>query len=466
MPFVILLAASGLTLSAVAIYYSVIGLTAIFAAAFWPIVIMGTTLELSKLVAASWLKANWTRIPRLMKTYMMISVIVLMLITSMGIFGFLSKAHLDQSVPTGDVADKVALIDEKIKTQRDNIDAARNALKQLDAQVDQTLGRSTDERGAERAVQIRRQQTAERNRLQKEISASQTVIAKLNEERAPIAKELRKVEAEVGPIKYIAKLIYGDNPDANLLEKAVTWIIITIIFVFDPLAVLMLLASQMTYQWYKEEKSQKEDNNAATDSNNDFLDGDDKRDDTGTSGSTSDVANDNGDGKSSQVNYQVLDDVSDEELEFPKANSNPSLWPFPSSIGQRPVTGADTAPEKFGLDKKAEELESPEEVDPVEQVGIDQWNKMIEEAEREAQKEKEESAKKKFKQDHPDASIKQIKKLHDDGVIDQLPWESEVDPVEEAKKWVEEQAEAQEDSKKKMTYIIKDQGQQITKTKE
>lgn len=450
MPFVILLAVSGLTLSAVAIYYSVIGLTAIFAAAFWPIVVMGATLEISKLVAASWLKANWTRIPTLMKTYMMISVVVLMLITSMGIFGFLSKAHLDQSVPTGDVADKVALIDEKIKTQRDNIEASRNALRQLDAQVDQTLGRSTDEKGAERAVQIRRQQTAERNRLQKEISQAQSVIAKLNEERAPIAKELRKVEAEVGPIKYIAKLIYGDNPDANLLEKAVTWVIMVIIFVFDPLAVLMLLASQMTYQWYKEDKFRRENDNAITDSDNDLLDDNDKRNDTGSSGPETDVEHADGNEQSDKI-----DDV-DEKIDPPVDTSKSSLWPFPMAVGQRPVTGADTAPERFGLDKIEDETTVP----------LDQWNKMIEEAEREAQKEKEESSKRKFKQDHPDTNIKQIKRLHEQGVIEQLPWESEVDPVEEAKKWAEEQAEVQEDSKKKMTYIIKDQGQQITKTKE
>jgi hypothetical protein len=254
MTFTILLALSGLTLSAVAIYYSVIGLTAIFAAAFWPIVVMGTTLEVSKLVAASWLKANWERIPLLMKTYMMVAVVVLMLITSMGIFGFLSKAHLDQGVPTGDIAAKVELLDEKIKTQRDNINASRAALAQLDAQVNERLTRSTDDRGAERAVQIRRQQAQERTRLQNDIAKAQTEITKLNEERAPVASELRKVEAEIGPIKYIAAMIYGDNPDANLLEKAVTWVIMVIVFVFDPLAVLLLLASQMTWQWYKRDK--------------------------------------------------------------------------------------------------------------------------------------------------------------------------------------------------------------------
>ncbi len=244
---------SGLVISAVAVFYSVAGLVSIFAAAAIPIMIMGVALEVSKLVATVWLKWNWQKAPAAIKSYLIIAITALMLITSMGIFGYLSKAHLDQAVPTGDVAAQVSLIDEKIKTERENIDASRRALKQMDEAVDQVMARSDSERGAERAVQIRRQQQTERGRLQKDISEAQARIAKLNEERAPIAKELRKVEAEVGPIKYIAALIYGDNPDQNLLEAAVRWVIIVIVFVFDPLAVILLLASQYSFQWFREE---------------------------------------------------------------------------------------------------------------------------------------------------------------------------------------------------------------------
>lgn len=249
---------SGLSISAVAVYYSVAGLISIFAAAIIPIAIMGTVLELSKLVATVWLKQNWFIAPRAIKYYLLSAVVTLMFITSMGIFGYLSKAHLDQAVPTGDVAAKVSILDEKIKTQRDNIETARAALKQLDAAVDQTMGRSTDERGAERAVQIRRSQQAERTRLQNEIGRAQTEIARLQTERAPIASELRKVEAEVGPIKYIAALIYGDNPDENLLERAVRWVIIVIVLVFDPFAVALLLASQYSFQHFRNNPVHKE----------------------------------------------------------------------------------------------------------------------------------------------------------------------------------------------------------------
>ena len=238
---------TGLLISAVAIFYSVAGLISIFSAAPIAIIIMGTVLEVSKLVATVWLKQNWEIAPRLLKGYLLTAVIVLMFITSMGIFGFLSQAHSDQTLISGDVQAKVAVYDEKIKTERENIDAARKALSQMDAQVNERLSRSADDKGAERAVQIRRQQQAERTRLQNDISRSQSVIARLNEERAPIAAEVRKVEAEVGPIKYIASFIYGENPDANLLEKAVTWVIILIVIVFDPLAVMLLLASQYSF---------------------------------------------------------------------------------------------------------------------------------------------------------------------------------------------------------------------------
>jgi hypothetical protein len=250
-----LLLLTGLTISAVAIYYSVVGLTAIFSAAIIPIIIMGSALEVGKLVCASWLKANWEKAPRFMKYYMTIAVVVLMLITSMGIFGFLSKAHNDQNLVSGDVTSKIAIYDEKIKTEKENIEANRKALKQMDEAVDQSMARSTDEKGANRAVAIRQSQAKERTRLQNEITASQKKVASLNEERAPIAAEVRKVEAEVGPIKYIAKFLYGDHgADENMLEKAVTWIIILIVVVFDPLAVIMLLAAQMSFGWRQNEK--------------------------------------------------------------------------------------------------------------------------------------------------------------------------------------------------------------------
>jgi len=244
---------SGLSISAVAVWYSVAGLVAIFAASVIPIIVMGVVLELGKLVATVWLKQNWSIAPKLIRLYLFIAVIILMMITSMGIFGYLSKAHLDQAVPTGNVVAQVAIFDEKIKTAKENIESGRRALKQMDATIDETIARSKGEQGAMNANAMRTRQAKERTQIQADIARSQVEIAKLNEQRAPIAAELRKVEAEVGPIKYIAALLYNDDPDTNTLEKAVRFVIILIVVIFDPLAVVLLLASQYSFAWFRKQ---------------------------------------------------------------------------------------------------------------------------------------------------------------------------------------------------------------------
>jgi hypothetical protein len=245
-----------LFISAVAAYYSIVGLTAIFSAAVIPIVIMGASLEVGKVTAAIWLKLNWHRANLTYKLYLVPALIFLMFLTSMGIFGFLSQAHSDQSLVSGDVQAKISVYDEKIRTAKDNIDANRKALKQMDEAVDQVMGRSADEKGADKAVSIRRSQAKERARLLSEIGAEQKTIATVNEARAPIAAEVRKVEAEVGPIKYIAAFVYGDNPETNILERAVRWVIILIVAVFDPLALVLILAAQQSIKWAREDKQE------------------------------------------------------------------------------------------------------------------------------------------------------------------------------------------------------------------
>ena len=243
---------TALLLSSVAAYFSVVGLMAVFASAAIPIAIMGGTLELAKVVTASWVYRNWQTAPSIIRTYLTISVVVLSLITSLGIFGYLSKAHLDQAIPSGDIAARLTLIDEKIKVEKDNIDVNRKAVKQMDDSVDQVMGRSTDEKGADKAASLRKAQQKERYRLLNEIETYNKRVAALNEERAPIASEIRKVEAEVGPIKYIAALIY-DTSDTDTLEKAVRWVIISLVLVFDPLAILLLIAANISIKQLKGE---------------------------------------------------------------------------------------------------------------------------------------------------------------------------------------------------------------------
>jgi len=381
---------SGLTVSAVAIYYSVAGLVAIFSAAVIPIIVMGVALEVSKLAGTVWLKQNWNRAPYFIRAYLLAAIAILMLITSMGIFGFLSKAHSDQSLVSGDVQSRIAIYDEKIKTAKDNIDANRKALKQMDEAVDQVMGRSSDEKGADKAVAIRRGQQKERARLQSEIASEQKTIASLNEERAPIAVEVRKVEAEVGPIKYIANFIYGDNPDANILEKAVTWVIIIIVIVFDPLAVILLLASQYSFQWFRKQEDEQPEDTSKYELDNEPL------------------------------SEEQLDQIQEQaEVKEPFYHKASLLWPFPS-VGNN----------------KEETVSEEDKKDPTD---LEQWNKMIAEAERavkeeidlddEEELEKAEDIEKEamrlWKHDNPESSLKRQRKLFDLGAIEQLPWTTE-----------------------------------------
>jgi len=247
MIFAAILLGTALAISGIAGYFSIMGLTYIFSASPTPILIMGAALEVGKLVTASYVYRQWDKINTLMKTYFITSVVVLSLLTSMGIFGFLSKAHSDQNLVSGDVLAKISIYDEKIRAAKDNIDANRKALKQMDEAVDQVMARSSDEKGAERAVAIRRAQQKERIRIQSEIQAEQKIVAAISEDRAPIAAELRKVEAEVGPIKYIAAFVYGAT-DISILERAVSWMILLIIIVFDPLAILLVIGANSMLQ--------------------------------------------------------------------------------------------------------------------------------------------------------------------------------------------------------------------------
>lgn len=242
---------SGLAISSVAVYYSVVGLTAIFSAAAIPIIIMGVTLEIGKLVSTVWLKQNWIICPRPVKIYLISAIILLMVITSMGIFGFLSKAHSDQNLVGGEVISQLAIYDEKIKTTKENIETKRRELKQMDEAVDQVMARSQDEKGADKSIALRKSQQRDRNRISTEIEAEQKRLSELNNEAAPIRAQVRQVEAEVGPLKYIAAFVYGDT-DQTVLEKSVVWVIILLIIVFDPLAIILLLASQISFAHLKQ----------------------------------------------------------------------------------------------------------------------------------------------------------------------------------------------------------------------
>jgi hypothetical protein len=211
----------------------------------------------------------------------------------------------------------------------------------MDEAVDQVMGRSSDEKGADKAVGLRRSQQKERVRLQSEITAEQKIVAAVSEERAPIAAEVRKVEAEVGPIKYIAKFLYGEHgADENMLEQAVTWIIVLIVIVFDPLAVIMLLAAQMTFVWAKEEKEKQEQTDTPI-----YVT------DVGEKPNEKELTPEPEAIKEPEVEYQFVEE--DHEPDYPTADNT--------------IATTDTEPEM--------------------PMPIEQWNAMIEEAEKEAEAE-------------------------------------------------------------------------------
>lgn len=246
---------SAISISVIAAGYSIMGLATLFAGAVVPIIAMGSALEVGKLVAASWLYNNWRNelVPKTIKAYLTFAVIVLIFITSMGIFGFLSKAHLDQVQPTSSNNIKIELIDKQIATQQTIIDRSQNTLTLLD----QTLEKYIDLEYVTRGLKEREKQKPEREALNLAINNAINEIAKLTEEKGTLQLEQDKIEAEVGPIKYVAELIYGDEAKDHF-DKAVRWVIIVLIFVFDPLAVLLLIAANISLRTRKETKEKVE----------------------------------------------------------------------------------------------------------------------------------------------------------------------------------------------------------------
>lgn len=238
---------TALSISGVAAWYSIVGLAAIFSAAVTPIIIMGGVLEVGKLVTASWLYQNWNRVPFLLKTYLTTAVAVLMFITSMGIFGFLSKAHIDQGVGNNESSIKAAQIETRI--QRENREIERNEA--IMAQLDDALQRYIELGAVSKGLAARESQTEEREAIQRSINQASENIISLQDELAQIKLQMSAFKAEVGPLAYVAELIYGDDSD-SVIEDAVRAVILIIVFVFDPLAVLLVIAANMSLKDQRE----------------------------------------------------------------------------------------------------------------------------------------------------------------------------------------------------------------------
>ena len=601
---------TALSISAVAIYYSVAGLVAIFAAAAVPIIIMGGTLEIGKLVTAVWLHRYWTKATWWLKTYLSIAVIILMVITSMGIFGFLSKAHIEQTSASNESVEKISQIESEIsrykgiiKRSEEKIESAENQganknntiqdqidreQKRIDTaytriqplvaeqqkiiqqeierkekktlpylaqitSIDADLATLADLLNRRDSESVRRLQSIVGTRVdgnygsntakqvenyregliakresvlkivanleekqspviksaneeikrlrdiaEREIADSNKVINKLRseigsvtpdnntelieenllkikdanleldsltEKKYELEAEYRKLEAEVGPIKYIAEFIYGGEADRDLLEEAVRWVIIILIIVFDPLAVLLLIASQYTFEFIRPNKKDNWREYEQARAKKIMENANDKPDTTVPVQESTDDRSDVGD--EDRNDLQEIN-VADDERDG-KASDETDIQPRQEMEKvEEQVSNTEVEPDT--IEKK--DTESSEESN----TDLDNWNKWVEAAEAEVAKEAQSegmlfgednlrkaeikdraslvqknandkdwiSAKEEWQRQNPDEDVNNYRQAYISGRIHKLPWEDNLP-----------------ESKKKRAYIAKVADKQV-----
>jgi chaperonin cofactor prefoldin len=238
-----------LAISTVAAFYSIVGLMAIFAGATTAIAIMGIVLEIGKLVCASWTFQNWKTSPFTIRSYFIVAVIVLMLITSLGIFGFLSRAHITQSSPTALLVERIERIELKVNQRQTQINRYQGRLDTLDQALQRYIELGAISKGLSKIGAM----DNETNLLKTKIEGLESEIDELTDKKYGLKTELNLAEVEVGPIRYVASMIYDDVSESQL-EEAVRWIIILLIFVFDPLAVVLVIAANISLRDYRKER--------------------------------------------------------------------------------------------------------------------------------------------------------------------------------------------------------------------
>tara|TARA_B100001996_G_scaffold202_1_gene219 strand:+ start:421 stop:1323 length:903 start_codon:yes stop_codon:yes gene_type:complete len=238
-----------LAISAVAAYYSIVGLMAIFAGATTAIAIMGIVLEIGKLICASWTFQNWKTSPVSIRSYFILAVVVLMLITSLGIFGFLSRAHITQSSPTALISERIERIDLKIDQRQTQIKRYQGRLDTLDQALQRYIELGAVSKGLRKIGEM----DNETSLLKTRIEGLENEIDGFSDEKYELKTELNLAEVEVGPIRYVASMLYDDVSESQL-EEAVRWIIVLLIFVFDPLAVVLVIAANISLRDYRKER--------------------------------------------------------------------------------------------------------------------------------------------------------------------------------------------------------------------
>ena len=234
-------------IAGVSAWYSILGLITIFAGAALEVAIMASALEVGKLVTAGWLHFRWNVVPFIMKAYLLLAVLVLMFITSIGVFGFLSKAHIEHTMELGGTNDiRIETLERRIGNEQRRIVSSQQVIDQLDSSIN-TLIDFDRIRGPEGAIAVRQSQQLEREDLNSIIEEAYQRIETLNEELLPLQQQRIGLEAEVGPLKYLAEIVY-DSAGKKELDTAVSWLIILLVLVMDPLAVLLTIAGLMTFK--------------------------------------------------------------------------------------------------------------------------------------------------------------------------------------------------------------------------
>ena len=247
--FGILTLLTALAISTVAAYYSIIGLMAIFAGATTAIAIMGIVLEIGKLICASWTFQNWKTSPLSIRSYFISAIVVLMLITSLGIFGFLSRAHITQSSPTSLMEERIERINLKVNQRQNQVNRYQGRLNTLNKALERYIELGAISKGLAKIGAM----DNETNLLKTKISNLEMEIDGLTDEKYVLKTNISLAEVETGPIRYVASMLYDDVSESQL-EEAVRWIIILLIFVFDPLAVIMVIAANISLRDYRKER--------------------------------------------------------------------------------------------------------------------------------------------------------------------------------------------------------------------
>lgn len=242
--------ATALLISGVSAYYSVVGLVTLFSGSFIPVLIMGASLETGKLVTVSWLYRHWKETPKLIKGYLLSAIAILMLISSLGIYGFLSKAHIEQQVTIANTSQtEIEILDNKISIQKNTIADIDKRI----AVIDDSIRKMIDSNKTNSALSATESQKKNRELLNTERNVANKILSDLLNEKAKKSAEIRKLEAEVGPLKYVAELIFS-NANQQQLERAVRLVIIIIIIVFDPLAIVLLIAANHGFVQQKQKE--------------------------------------------------------------------------------------------------------------------------------------------------------------------------------------------------------------------